>query len=137
MVRIMIDTGAIYAFVVRSDVHYKAACSFLREVLKGKNVLVLADVVFFETMTLLKARLGVQLALRVGQELRRNPLYVWTPLGVDRERETWSLFQQYKDKGWSYTDTALLALSQKLGISKVFAFDDHFEQMPGVTRVPR
>jgi predicted nucleic acid-binding protein len=136
MHRALVDTGAIYAFVVRTDAHHEEARAFTREFLSTNGVLVLADVVFAETMTLLKARVGADVAARVGVELRRNPLYLWTALGVEGERATWEVFQRYADKEWSYTDCALFVLVRRLEIPQVFAFDEHFDQMPGVVRVP-
>jgi len=132
----LIDTGAIYAFVTRTDKHHSEAVAFVKEWLSHKGVFVLADLVFIEAMTLLKARLGAPVALRVGRELRQNPVYVWTALGADGERDTWAVFQQYDDKEWSYTDCALLVLSRRLKNAEVFAFDEHIEQMPGVIRLP-
>ncbi|MCP3960407.1 MAG: type II toxin-antitoxin system VapC family toxin [bacterium] len=134
--RVLVDTGAIYAFVTRTDPHHEAAKSFIRTWLEGRGVFVLPDVVFAETMTLLKARLGTGIALRVGQELRRNPAYSWTPLGEEGERHTWALFQRFDDKDWSYTDCAILALSQREKVPRVFAFDHHFDQMPDIERLP-
>jgi predicted nucleic acid-binding protein len=135
--RILVDTGAIYAFVTRTDPNHEAAKSFIRSWLEEDRVFLLADIVFAETMTLFKARLGVRIALRVGRELRRNPAYSWTRLGDEGERETWALFQRYDDKEWSYTDCAVLALSRREKVPRVFAFDHHFDQMPDVERLPR
>lgn len=134
--RLLIDTGAIYAFVTRNDPHHPSAKSFVAQWLSAGGSFVLADVVFGETMTLLKVRLGSDLAVRVGQELRQNPAYSWLPLGIEGERDTWSLFQRYRDKEWSFTDCALFALSRRAAIPKVFSFDHHFSQMPGVERLP-
>lgn len=136
MERILIDTGAVYAFVTRTDAHHDAARALTRKVLVAQDNFVVADVVFAETMTLLKARLGTTVAVRVGRELRSNPLYVWAALGSDGERDTWSVFQQYDDKEWSYTDCAILALARRLRIREVFAFDSHFDQMPDILRLP-
>ena len=72
----------------------------------------------------------------VGHELRQNPAYSWTPLGEEGERDTWALFQRYDDKEWSYTDCAILALSQREKVPRVFAFDHHFDQMPDIERLP-
>ncbi|HEX9940894.1 MAG TPA: PIN domain-containing protein [Thermoanaerobaculia bacterium] len=135
--RILIDTGAIYAFVTRTDPHHEAAKRFVREWLRQKGVFVLPDVVFAETMTLLKARVGPEVALRVGRELRQNAAYAWLVLGIEAERETWAVFQRFTDKDWSYTDCAVLALARREKIPLVFAFDRHFLQMPGIKRVPK
>ena len=137
MRRALIDTGAIYAFVSRTDAHHAAAVAFVKDWLAHQGVLVLVDLVFFETMTLLKARLGAAVALRVGRELRQNPVYEWVPLGVEGERDTWAAFERYEDKEWSYTDCALLVMSRRLKTPEVLAFDQHIGQMPGVTRLPR
>jgi predicted nucleic acid-binding protein len=136
MRRILIDTGAIYAFVTRTDAHHETARTFTHELMATQGSFILADTVFAETMTLLKARLGTAVALRVGQELRRNAIYKWSVLGPDGERDTWAIFQQYQDKEWSYTDCGILALARRLKITDVFAFDGHFEQMPGIFRLP-
>jgi uncharacterized protein len=134
---ILIDTGAIYALVTRNDQHHQEASAFVKELLVQGGTFVLADLVFAETMTLLKAHLGSDIAIRVGQELRRNPLYHWVPLGPEGERETWAIFQQYRDKAWSYTDCAMLMLARRLSITEVFAFDRHFDQMAGIIRWPQ
>jgi predicted nucleic acid-binding protein len=134
--RVLIDTGAIYAFVTRTDEHHKEAVDYVKRLLKRGGVFVLADIVFGETMTLLKARVGSGVAIRVGRELRRNPVYLWVALGPSGERDTWAIFQQYEDKEWSYTDCAILTLSKQLQVGRVLSFDHHFAQMPGVTRVP-
>lgn len=134
--RVLVDTGAIYAFVTRSDPHHGAAKRFVGSWLRERGQFVLPDVVFAETMTLFKARLGTPIALEVGRELRRNPAYSWAPLGEGGERHTWALFQRYDDKDWSYTDCAILALAKQEKVPRVFAFDRHFDQMPGIQRLP-
>ncbi len=136
MRRTLIDTGAIYALVARTDVHHTTARNFVQEWLAHRGTFVLPDIVFAEAMTLLKARLGTAIALRVGRELRQNQAYVWIALGVDGERETWAAFEQFNDKEWSYTDCALLVLTRRLKCPEVFSFDGHFDQMPGVVRLP-
>lgn len=135
--RVLIDTGAIYAFVTRSDKNHRSARTFVERWLERGGVFVLIDAVFAETMTLLKVRLGAELALQVGRELRGNPAYAWTALGPDGEREAWEIFRKYADKDWSYTDCSLLAVSRRSGTRGIFAFDRHFSQMKEVERHPR
>lgn len=135
--RILIDTGAIYAFVTRSDKNHPAARAFVKRWLERRGLFVLVDTVFAETMTLLKVRLGAEIALRVGRELRDSPAYAWTALGPDGERDAWEIFRKYHDKDWSYTDCSMLAVSRRSGVRGVFAFDRYFSQMSGVERHPR
>src|SRR6202521_2683103 len=136
MRRALIDSGAIYAFVVRTDENHNAAAGFARQWLKRPAIFLLRDIVFFEVMTLLKARTGSDVAVRAGRELRRNAAYQWVALTAELEQESWATFQKYDDKDWSYTDGALFAVSKHLKIPDVFSFDDCFKQMPGIRRLP-
>jgi uncharacterized protein len=136
MPRVLIDTSAIYAFVARTDANHDHALAYVKHARERGSSFVLLALVFAETMTLLKARLGSDVAVRVGSELRRNSAYQWAALGADSEAETWAAFQHFADKAWSYTDCAVLVTSERLACSQVFSFDRHFSQMPGITRVP-
>ena len=132
----LIDTGAIYAFVTRNDRHHRGARTFVRRWTRRHGLFVLPDLIFAETMTLLKVRLGAAVAVRVGLELRGNPVYAWESLGAEGERDTWATFRQYADKEWSYADCALLVVARRSGISSVFAFDTHFSQITGIVTLP-
>ena len=136
MPRALIDTSGIYALITRTDRHHAAAVDFTRKWVARGNLFVLADLVFVETMTLMKRKVGTSVALRAGRELRQNPVYLWTAFTPELERETWAVFQKYDDKDWSYTNCGLLVMSQRLKVPRVFSFDDHFTQMPDITRLP-
>ena len=136
MAHALIDTGAIYAFVTRNDCHHAEAAAFTRKWVSRRNLFVLADMIFFETMTLIKRRLGASAAVRVGRELRENPVYLWKAVTPELERVVWDIFQRYEDKEWSYTDCALLVLSRDLKTPIVFSFDEHLAQMRGIKRIP-
>jgi uncharacterized protein len=136
MNRAFIDTGAIYALVSAADRHHQDAVRFLESWIQRKNIFLLSDLVFIETMTLTKRRLGAAAAIRIGQELRENRLFSWIPSTSELEKETWLSFQRHKDKAWSYTDCALLVLTHRLKAANVFAFDDHFRQMPDIRCLP-
>jgi predicted nucleic acid-binding protein len=131
----LIDRGAIYGMIDRTDKYHAAAQAFGTRWLTEANQFVLLDWVFIEAMTLLKRHLGAALAVQTGQLLRRSPLYRWVTVAPDDEREVWATFQKYTDKGWSYIDCGLLVMSQRLKVAQVFTFDAHFDQMPSVKRV--
>jgi uncharacterized protein len=100
------------------------------------GIFFLSDLVYIETMTLVKRRLGPDVAIRVGWELRENRIFSWIALTQELEQETWALFRRYDDKDWSYPGCELLVLANKLKIADVFAFDDHFRQMPHIRCLP-
>ncbi len=130
------DTSGIYAFVARTDLEHAAALDFTKKWVARGGAFVLLDWIFVESMTLIKRKMSTSIALRVGHELRENPVYEWVALGHEGERETWAVFQKYDDKQWSYTDCGLLVMSRRLKVPQVFSFDEHFKQMPGITRLP-
>jgi uncharacterized protein len=132
----LIDTGAIYAIAASGDLHHQDASKLLKIWVKEDGIFYLSDLVFIETMTLAKKRLGWDVAIRLGWELRENPIFSWIMLSPALEQETWAAFRSYDDKKWSYTDCELLVLSKKLKITDVFSFDHHFQQMPGIHCLP-
>lgn len=50
------------------------------------------------------------------------------------EDQAWEIFAHYDDKDFSFTDCTSFAVMRQLGITTVFAFDEHFEQF-GFMRV--
>ena len=136
MASILIDTGAIFAYMARDDEFHAGAVQFVKQAFERKDRFLLLDLVFAETMTLLKARLGSQSAAIMGAELRHNSSFTRLALDAEAEEETWRIFRRYQDKEWSYVDCAILAVSLRLGVREVFTFDRHFAQMPGVICLP-
>jgi predicted nucleic acid-binding protein len=51
-------------------------------------------------------------------------------------QQAWIVFASFRDKQWSFTDCVSFALMKRLGIPSAIALDEHFEQMPGISRVP-
>lgn len=125
---VVVDTGALYALVMRSDKNHESARRFLQQLLKEPASLLLHEWVFVETMTLLKARGGADVAIRAGEEMRRNPLYRWQESTPQLEQLAWSVFLKYADKDWSYTDCALLALAQQVKIGEIWTYDQNLRQ---------
>jgi len=134
--RLLLDTSAIYASIVRQDRNHEAAASLFHEQVRSGRGFVILDLVFAECLTLIRARWGAQAAVRVGKRLREPTVFQWQSLSPLLEQRTWHMFERYLDKDWSYTDCAVLALAQQLGTPEVFTFDRHFRQMPGIIPVP-
>ena len=133
---IFVDTGAWFALAVREDPDHPAAAAFLD---RNSEPLITTDLVAVETMTLLRYgdRRRSGLASIVGDDLwegRAARLHLCTSDDILAARE---IFRTFSEKSFSFTDCASFAVMQTLRIERAFAFDGHFDQYPGISRVPR
>ena len=129
----LVDSSFLLAMVDRDDKHHPEAVGFLRGL--GKVTLLVTSHIFDEAMTLIKGRLGSEIAIRTGRQLRLSTLFRLIHISEGDDEATWEIFRQYTDKDWSYTDCSCLAVMRKLGITEVLSFDHHFDQM-GMVRLP-
>lgn len=133
MTTLLIDSGAFLAMLDAGDSHHLPAAQFARA--NKTATFYLPDTIFAETMVLVKARLGAQAAITLGERLLTSTQFRILPLSTDDQQATWDIFRRYIDKDWSYVDCSILAMARRLSISRVFGFDHHFDQM-GLQRVP-
>jgi len=120
MQRLFVDTSAWFAFANSGDPDHETVAGLLAA-FKGR--LVTSNFVFDETVTLCLYRLGHDAAGRVGQVLPED------------EAGAWQLFQERRDKQYSFTDCTSFALMQRLDLKTAAALDDDFagegfEQLP-------
>ena len=128
MSTILIDTSALHALnYARDDNHTRAVIYF--KSLAGRVKPIVTEWVFIETMNLTKARLGPAYAVEFGRQLKASKAFFPLLLTDFDKQSTWEIFEQHRDKEWSYTDCSLLAVTRRLGIRRIFAFDHHFQQM--------
>jgi predicted nucleic acid-binding protein len=121
---VFVDTGAFYALSDRSDRHHVAASAVWLDIL-GTNQAITTDHVVVENWLLLRARLGRPAAMRWWDALCRGMV---TVIGVSsqdfgRARE---IAQSWPDQDFSLVDCTSLAVLERLGIDRAFAFDSHF-----------
>jgi predicted nucleic acid-binding protein len=134
MTQVIADTSALYALVDRTDPHHFQAANFLKS-RASHQALLMSNHVFDETMTVVKARLGMRVALQLGLRLRNSRFVELVVFSPAEEQKTWRVFSQYTDKDWSYTDCACLVLARGHELHQAFTFDHHFAQM-GLVMVP-
>ncbi|PDW04076.1 type II toxin-antitoxin system VapC family toxin [Candidatus Viridilinea mediisalina] len=97
---------------------------------------VVPETIFAETMTLTKARLGASAAITLGERMLQSRNFRLLALSELDRQQTWNIFTRYRDKAWSYVDCSVLAVARRLKIVEVFAFDQHFDQMVELRRLP-
>lgn len=134
MKSLLIDSSALLAMVDAGDKYHTAAARFVRARLPA--IFYLPETVFIETMVLVKTRLGAGPAVELGNRIMASTHFPLLYLTMEDRQAIWEIFSRYTDKDWSYVDCSILVLARRLGVTEVFTFDRHFDQMAGLTRVP-
>ena len=123
--RIFVDTSAWYAIIDENDQDHTAALDKIRIL---DRPLLTSNYILDEILTLLKARLGSPIAIRFGQKFWDQEVSALLRITEEDEEKAWTIFRQYGDKGFSFTDCTSFAFMERLDINTVFAFDEHFVQ---------
>lgn len=137
MNRIFVDTSAWDAIADKGDDAHLSALKFRNEIV-GKYRLVTSSYILDEIYTLLLLNIGHTKTLDFKQKLdllkSENVLdIVW--IDEDIADQAWNIFQRFNvDKTWSFTDCTSFAVMKNMGLTEVFAFDHHFEQMGFIRR---
>jgi len=137
MKRIFVDTSAWDAIADKGDVEHLSALKFRDEIVE-KYRLVTSNYILDELYTLLLMNIGYTKALDFKQKLdhlsSENVLDIaW--IDEDMANQAWDAFQMYNiDKTWSFTDCTSFTVMKNMGLTEVFAFDHHFEQMGFIRR---
>jgi predicted nucleic acid-binding protein len=130
---IFADTGAWFAAYVPNAPEHMAARAWLDG---NTEPLVTTDYVIDELLTLLRVRGEYLRTLSLGASLLDEEIARMEWVRPEDVRQAWRVFEQYRDKAWSFTDCVSRVVMERLGITKAFAFDDHFRQFATVTVVP-
>ncbi len=131
---IFIDTGAWYAFIDKNDPDHIPAKKFYKD---NTTPFITSNFIFDETITLLMRRLGFDIALKFGENIKKSSFVnIISVTNID-EDSAWQIFLKYKNSGFSYTDCTSFALMHRLRINTAFTFDKHFKimkfyVMPGI-----
>jgi uncharacterized protein len=130
---IFVDTGGWYAGIVSDDKNYRQAIAWLDS---NDQPLLTTDYVVDETLTLLKVRGHASLALDLGMSLFGGQLAHIVLVAEEDIQKAWRVFQQFRDKDWSFTDCTSKVVMERLQVTQAFSFDRHFRQFGSVTVVP-
>jgi predicted nucleic acid-binding protein len=135
---IFVDTGAWFAAAVRNDPDHSAAMKWLAQ---NREPLITTDYVLAETATLIRMRdktpRGHRLAVRCASSILKqeaSALYHVTEHHLQRALE---IFRIYRDHLFSFVDCTSFVVMEELHLTRAFAFDRHFDEYPGLLRVPR
>lgn len=130
--RVLIDTGAFYAFADESDAHHADAIAIFSGLVGNGDSLFTTSFVVSETHALLLNRLHQPAAtqfLKDTEDGTRISVMWVTPNDVKQAR---TLIYRYDDKRYSLTDATSFVVMERLKLSHAFTFDRNFSQY-GVT----
>lgn len=123
MKKIFVDTGAWYALIDRRDPNHDRVVPVFEEF---KSRLVTSNFVVDETLTLLRYRLGWQIAYTFGEKVRSNTLAHTIRIQSADEQSAWDIFVRYQDHSFSFTDCTSFAVVERAKITVSLALDDDF-----------
>lgn len=134
----LVDTSVLLAAAFKNDMNHRKAAALLRST--GQEDRFVAAPVLSELFYLCAVRLGYAQAVRVFA-LTRNAFRVEALTESDMTRMQ-SIMEQYQDAEFDYSDVAVMAVTERLDIRRVFTFDhrdfyiyrpnhcDHLELLP-------
>jgi predicted nucleic acid-binding protein len=131
-VAVFVDTGAWFAASVPNDPDHAAAAAFLRS---NSERLVTSDYIYDELLTLFRSRGQMDRAKDWVEQVSQRRLDVIEVVESDFRAAT-TLFFDFADKDWSFTDCTSRVIMERLGIQRAFAFDEHFRQFGTVIVMP-
>lgn len=111
MRQFIVDSDALLAMVDRRDKDHQQAAEFVSQQTEG--LFYLPELIFAETMTLVKARLGSIAAVELGSRIQKSEMFEVIELDQSVRKSTWEIFSRFSDKDWSYADCAILAVAQQ------------------------
>ncbi|NOT02531.1 MAG: PIN domain-containing protein [Phycisphaerales bacterium] len=131
---IFVDTSAWYAVFVPIDADHDEASEWLRA---NQVPLVTTDYIVDELLTLFKQRGEYWRSRSLSRQLVSGVVATIDWVTIEDFHAAWGIFENYRDKQWSFTDCTSRVVMQRLGIDQAFAFDEHFRQFGTIAVVPR
>ncbi|AFY72312.1 putative nucleic acid-binding protein, contains PIN domain [Synechococcus sp. PCC 7502] len=122
------DTGYWVALLNPSDNLHKKAVQLSKTL--HPAYIVTSEAVLIEVLNDFSKRGEYfrDLAIELTQNLRSNHNVRIVPQTSEQFEQGLRLYQQRKDKAWSYTDCVSFKIMEDMGISEALAYDKHFEQ---------
>jgi predicted nucleic acid-binding protein len=129
MKAVFVDTAGWVACADGADARHRQSTAARDAALEAGQVLVTTDFVVDETLTVLRARLGLSAAEQWWQQVDRSSRLRWERVDSDRFEKARLLFFQYRDKDFSFTDCTSFVVMRELKLTQALTTDGHFRQM--------
>jgi len=134
--RVFIDTGAFIALTDADDENHIAAKTFYKDSLEKGTKFITTNFVVCETMNYLRAKVSHKVSVIFWENLKKSFSFEIINITTMAENTAFSIFRQYADKDFSFTDCSSFSVMKSLKITNAFAFDRHFGQFDNFSRLP-
>jgi uncharacterized protein len=134
--KLFVDTGAFIALTDADDENHKAAAALYRNAKEKETRFVTTNFVVCETMNYLRARISHNIAVLFWENLKKSGFIEIVTVAPSNEDAAFAIFKRYTDKDFSFTDCTSFSIMRSLKLKTAFAFDKHFEQFEGISRLP-
>ena len=134
--KVFVDTGAFIALADADDENHKAAAAFYRNAKERGMRFVTTNFVVCETLNYLRARISHNIAVLFRENLKKSGFIEIVTVTSSIEDAAFTIFKRYTDKDFSFTDCTSFSIMRSLKLKSTFAFDKHFEQLEGISRLP-
>jgi predicted nucleic acid-binding protein len=126
---VFLDTGFLLAVKNKDDKNFEISQSWMRRFLKNEfGEIITSTLVFNELVTLALVRIKrPDFAINLGNYLLKSRKIKIISLTDDDFKNSWELFQKYKEKRLSFTDSTILAHCSRLNCNFLATFDKHFK----------
>lgn len=126
MEKIFVDTSALYATIVIKDNDYETAISTWESLMEQGEALITNNYVLVECFALLQSRLGVESIRQLQSKIVPLLQIDW----IGEQQHTSSVNDVFiaNRRQLSLVDCSSFETMRRLGIRKVFSFDEHFRE---------
>ena len=131
--KMLVDSGALLALLLRNDQHHARAAAFLKA--HPDRRFVLTDLILAEVVTRLRARAGAAEAARAGRSFLSSRRYEVLFADARLVASALGRMEQFEDKRLSLTDCVSFEVMDQLGLRTAFTFDRDFRDC-GYEAVP-
>lgn len=123
---VFLDTSGLFAVFHRDDLRHPAASQIWEDLLRSDAPLHTCNYILVELGTLLQRRLGIGAVDALGTHVLPWVNVLWTDEALHGQAVAGLLAARRRDL--SLVDCASFAAMRRLGLQRVFAFDEHFAE---------
>lgn len=126
--QLFVDTAGWMTMADSADPMHAPARNARDAWLRRGGVLTTTDHVVDETLTLLRARLGLDAAARWWAQVDASSRVQWERIGPERAARARTWFFEWRDKDFSFTDCTSFVVMRELRLRAALTTDRHFLQ---------